>query len=54
MRTLIQGATLLYIDRWRGLRLSLEVPIGPTLDTVERFPIASTATPRVAPKELRG
>ena len=37
-RTLIQGVTPLYIDRGRGLRLSLEVPIGHTLDTVERFP----------------
>ena len=37
-RTLIQGATLLYIDRGRGLRLSLEAPIGHTQDMVERFP----------------
>ena len=37
-RTLIQGVTLLYIDRGRGLRLSLEAPIGHTLDMVERFP----------------
>ena len=28
MRTLIHGATLLYIDGARGLRLSLEAPIG--------------------------
>ena len=38
MRTLIHGATLLYIDGARGLRLSLEAPIGHTLDTVEWFP----------------
>ena len=37
-RTLIQGATLLYILRGAGTRLSLVVPIGHTQDTVERFP----------------
>ena len=36
-RTLIQGATLLYILRGAGTRLSLAVPIGHTQDTVERF-----------------
>ena len=37
MRTLIQGATLLYILRGMGTRLSLVVPIGHTQDMAERF-----------------
>ena len=37
-RTLIQGATLLYILRGVGTRLSLVTPIGHTQDMVERFP----------------
>ena len=36
-RTLIQGATLLYMLRGTGTRLSLGAPIGHTQDTVERF-----------------
>ena len=36
-RTLIQGATLLYMLRGMGIRLSLVAPIGHTQDTVERF-----------------
>ena len=36
-RTLIQGATLLYILRGTGTRLGLVAPIGYTQDMVERF-----------------
>ena len=53
---LIQGATLLYILRGTGTRLSLVVPIGHTQDMVERFQYAvmDMRTPKVAPKELQG